>query len=578
MKWLESLQQKYVSSVAHVYILHGNTKDFQLFGDGITLFERKLFQWLKNVRDGVACYDKASGWSFLDDQSKTIFQSYASSSAPVPPMMQGMQGLMGSGIDALKSPEAAFSQIGKVLNGHEEGRTCAIVIDHVEALLSADGWGRNAQVDILATFLRKWSIDPNIDDSGNILILVCRDNIGVLHPALRDLENKIEQIYVAYPDKEERRQFIESWKINIEDLDLSDKVLDQIASTTAGLSCRMIADCLMRAMVEKRFDMEFIKERKDEVIRATYNDVIEIMEPKHGFEAVGGLKTALDYLQKNVVKPLKEGNTRRCPMGVLFTGPPGTGKSLTAEAIAKDAGVLFVILRFSKIFSKWVGESEKNLDKVLLAIKAMAPAVVFIDEIDQSGHRRGGAGEGDSGVSSRVFQRLLEFMADNSNRGKVLFLAATNRPDLLDPAMKRAGRFDKKIPFLAPSNDDRRAILEAIIKKRDLKPLKKIPSEVISKTAGYVGADLDSVITCAFEIADDNNPGTDKITEDDLVEAVGNVQPSVTKDTIDYMTFLALEECNDKRLIPELQIKRLRETFEVPDPLEVRKLKKGVLH
>jgi hypothetical protein len=125
-----------------------------------------------------------------------------------------------------------------------------------------------------------------------------------------------------------------------------------------------------------------------------------------------------------------------------MTGPAGTGKTAMAEAVAKEAGINCVILNPARIFGKYVGDTERNLDRALYAILAMAPVLVFIDEIDQSVSR---GASGDSGVSNRFFKRLMEFMSDTSHRGKVVFLAASNRPDLMDPALRRPGRFDKLV-------------------------------------------------------------------------------------------------------------------------------------
>ena len=142
-----------------------------------------------------------------------------------------------------------------------------------------------------------------------------------------------------------------------------------------------------------------------------------------------------------------------------MTGPAGTGKSAVAEAVAHEAGVNAVVLNLARILGQYVGNSERNLEKALQAIKSLAPTIVFIDEIDQSVSR---GGSGDSGVSNRIFKRLLEFMSDTGNRGQVLFLAATNRPDLLDAALRRPGRFDKKIPFLIPDESERAAIIQVM--------------------------------------------------------------------------------------------------------------------
>jgi len=139
----------------------------------------------------------------------------------------------------------------------------------------------------------------------------------------------------------------------------------------------------------------------------------------------------------------REGRTSRVPMGILFTGPMGTGKTFVAEAFARECGLTTIKLKNFR--SKWVGATEGNLEKILGVVRAIGQVVVIIDE----GDRAFGAtdGESDGGTSSRVIARIKESMSDTSNRGRILFLVMTNRPDKLDVDLKRAGRLDRKTPF-----------------------------------------------------------------------------------------------------------------------------------
>lgn len=586
LEWLEGIKKKYDSLVSWVFVVHGNTGDLQMLDkESVTNLDNILKQYLRNIRDCVGIYDRTKGLTWVDKASEEIARSFIQIPSTGPgggALQSARNNAQGDPFERFKDPLEAFALIDKMLRSSESGKSCSFILDYPECLLSSDGWGKNPLVDVLTTYIRKWALDSEISNTGNAVILLCRDAPGSLHPSLLDLEGKIEQIYVKYPDKEQRMNFLTHlWDdvkpIPEEDDDDDDETaeslvsavenlpeISEIATQTAGLSLSMVEDCILRCRLEKKYDPVFIKERKDEIIRATYDDIIEIMEPSVGWESVGGLDNVIEFLTNSVVKPLKEGNSRRCPMGILMVGPPGTGKSITAEALAYEAGVLFVKLNFAKIFSKWIGDSERNLDRALQAIVALSPAIVFIDEIDQSGHRRDGASSGDSGVSQRVFQKLLSFMADTRNRGKIVFAAATNRPDLLDPAMKRAGRFDKKIPFLAPDEVQREGILRALGAKIGCKMPKKIPPSVIEQTSGYVGADLETIITAAFELADDDSDDNDVvITGKNLEEACRYLRPSISAESIDEMTYLALAECNDTRLIPK---KYLNESMKSPKP------------
>ena len=154
-------------------------------------------------------------------------------------------------------------------------------------------------------------------------------------------------------------------------------------------------------------------------------------------------------------------------MGILLCGPSGTGKTLLVNALAKASGFNCVKIDMSRILGQYVGESEKNFKKCLLGAQSQQPVIVFVDEIDTA-FRRGDSG--DSGVSRNIFSEFLQFTGNTNNRGKVIFIAATNRPDLIDPALKRAGRFDKKIPILLPDDNERGEIFRLIIQKYAFDP------------------------------------------------------------------------------------------------------------
>src|SRR5712692_4225971 len=205
-------------------------------------------------------------------------------------------------------------------------------------------------------------------------------------------------------------------------------------------------------------------------------------------------------LRESIIQPMRSGQSRLVPQGMLLMGPAGTGKTRLACALAKEAGVTFVELQPSKIFSKWVGDTERRLERALTAIKAMTPCIVFIDEIDQAMSR----GEsGDSGVSNRVFKRLMEVMSDTTLRGKVLWIAASNRPDLLDAALLRPGRLDKKIPILAPDAAERASILAVLTRAAfpDAElPTQEVFEAIASPMENYTGAEIEVIVGKAAQL------------------------------------------------------------------------------
>src|SRR5207253_7421831 len=169
-----------------------------------------------------------------------------------------------------------------------------------------------------------------------------------------------------------------------------------------------------------------------------------------------------------VAKNIQDGRRNRCPMGILFTGPMGTGKTFVCEAFAKESGLTAIVLKNFR--SKWVGATEGNLEKILSVIQAIGQILVIIDEGDRSFGSGSEGGESDGGTSSRVIARIKEFMSNTENRGRVLFVLMTNRPDKLDIDIKRAGRLDRKIPFLYPqTGEEVTNVLRAQFKKNKVK-------------------------------------------------------------------------------------------------------------
>jgi SpoVK/Ycf46/Vps4 family AAA+-type ATPase len=188
-------------------------------------------------------------------------------------------------------------------------------------------------------------------------------------------------------------------------------------------------------------------------------------------------------------------------MGILFTGPMGTGKTFVAEAFAKECGLTTVKLKNFR--SKWVGATEGNLEKILTVIQAIGQVVVIIDEGDRAFGNTDG--EGDGGTSSRVIARIKEFMSDTSNRGRILFLVMTNRPDRLDVDLKRAGRLDRKIPFLySQTAEEVENVLRAQVRKNKIRTnvdFSSFRGEFSAKLVGYSNADVEAVVLLANDDA-----------------------------------------------------------------------------
>jgi SpoVK/Ycf46/Vps4 family AAA+-type ATPase len=251
-----------------------------------------------------------------------------------------------------------------------------------------------------------------------------------------------------------------------------------------------------------------------------------------------------------IAESIREGRTSRVPMGILFTGPMGTGKTFVAEAFAKECGLTTIKLKNFR--SKWVGATEGNLEKILNVIRAIGQVVVIIDEGDRAFGNTDG--EGDGGTSSRVIARIKEFMSDTSNRGRILFLVMTNRPDKLDVDLKRAGRLDRKIPFLyVQTPEEVELVARALLKKNKIKTdvdLATIREGFSSKLVGYSNADIEAVLLLANEDAARESGGDAPVLANHFQRAAIDYFPSRDVELLEYMELLAVFESSSRRLLP----------------------------
>ena len=256
----------------------------------------------------------------------------------------------------------------------------------------------------------------------------------------------------------------------------------------------------------------------------------------------------IDEIKKDLLTiayNIREGKRERCPMGMLFTGPMGTGKTFVAEAFVKETGLTAIKLKNFR--SKWVGATEGNLDKILSVIQAIGQVVVIIDEGDRA---FGGGGEEDGGTSSRVIGRIKEFMSDTDNRGRILFIVMTNRPDKLDVDLKRAGRLDRKIPFLYPQKaEEVEGVLTAQFRRHRIATDLTFPQDrnlLSAKMVGYSNAEIEAVVLLANDYAQDH-----PVTLAEFKSALEDYLPSRDDEMLEYMELLAVFEASNRRMLPE---------------------------
>lgn len=523
--WYDDFLSIYKAGISHEFVLYFNIRDVV---DNYRNIERYLYEEFIKQRNFsiVAFYDISKGLTFLDAGMEREFNKITANEAV------GLKNAL---------PSRLFPYIDIALKSTK----MMLFIDHTEKIIpNGDVGSMSMEERIALIWLCEWSNNAKISTVGSTIVMLA-NTIAEINSEIFRSSYRVEPILVELPDEKARKGYINYLiKDNNIKMDIS---VDEFAKLSSGLSKKAIKDIKLKAEAEDvAISFEFIKEKKHSVLQKEYGDVLEFIYPEISFEDIGGMERAKRYLLKNIVEPIKKGDLRRVPMGILLCGPSGTGKTLLVNALAKSSGFNCVKIDMSRILGQYVGESEKNFKKCLLGAQSQQPVIVFVDEIDTA-FRRGD--NSDSGVSRNIFSEFLQFTSNTNNRGKVVFIAATNRPDLLDAALKRAGRFDKKIPILLPEESERAEIFKIMIKKYGFETDIEDFAPFAAKTGNYTGAEIETVVRKAYEIANEDDIDGCVLTVDILEEAISRCKPSTQQ--VEFMTKLAIKECDDKDLLPE---------------------------
>jgi len=544
--WFKNLSTQFKEGATQEFILYGNITDLVLNQDKANKSEppyisfRQFLEKAFDERQMVIFYNIASGVSFSKAKTKKMKKNFLK----ITGLSRSNNEQEIARREIPREPERCLPLIERVLL--DQTKT-AVVISFLHTLVpNVTGGASLSSQDRIATVrLESWAQNEKIKENGNIVLLLT-DQLSAVSSQLRDDASRVYVIYVPRPTKEEREEFlqtiIESKAFSIPE---SFKAQEFVLATQ-GLNFRQINDIFLRSRQKKEeLTLDCVKERKREILNAEYGDLLEIVEPVKGLEDIGGLDHIKKYFS-SVLEAIKRNEILLVPMGVTLMGPPGTGKTAIVEALAKEAKFNFVKTR--NIRSMWVGESEGRMQTMISALKSLAPVVVMNDEADQMDNKRGEY-SGDSGVTNRLRKMWMEFLSDPKIRGKVLVINCTNRPDLIDPALKRSGRSDERIPMLLPSREERCLIFKVMFRRYNIPTNIRDFSYFADSTEGLSGADIEKISLGSYRFAfEQRKKEVDRKT---LKEAIDDFVFSADQKEIDQMTLSAIQECSSKKLLPE---------------------------
>ncbi|ESQ23606.1 MAG: AAA family ATPase, CDC48 subfamily [uncultured Acidilobus sp. MG] len=395
-----------------------------------------------------------------------------------------------------------------------------------------------------------------LEARGQVIVIGATNRPNALDPALRRPGRFDREIEVPMPDKQGRLEILQ---IHTRHMPLSDDVnLEELAEMTKGYTGADLAalarEAAMHALRRYLPEIDIEQERiPAEVLEkmvvtkadflAAFKEItpsglreIEVEVPEVHWDDIGGLENVKQELREVVEWPLRYPNAFKRlgiepPRGILLFGPPGTGKTLLAKAVATESGANFIAIRGPELLSKWVGESEKAVREVFRRARQYAPAVVFFDEIEAIASLRGSDVETD--VTERVVSQLLTEIDGITGLENVVVIAATNRPDLVDPALLRPGRLEKLIYVPPPDEKGRLDILK--IHTRHVPLAEDVDLREIAKmTNGYTGADLAALVREATLAALREDLKATRVRFKHFEQALSKVRPSVTKYMIDF--------------------------------------------
>ena len=436
----------------------------------------------------------------------------------------------------------------------EENAPSIIFIDELDAIApKREEVSGEVERRVVAQLL---TLMDGLKSRGQVVVIGATNRVDSLDGALRRPGRFDREIEIGVPDKDGRREVLQ---IHTRGMPLDEKVdLDEIAEITHGFvgadlqslckesAMRVIRrvlseikgdeeipqETLKKMIINKNDFKEAIKEIQPSALRE-----VMVQVPDIKWDDIGGLESAKQELIEAVEWPLKypenfEKFGVKPPKGDLIYGPPGTGKTLLAKAVASESASNFIAIKGPELLSKWVGESEKGVREVFRKARQTAPTVIFFDEIDSIASTRGGSSS-DSGVTQRVVNQLLTEIDGMEELTDVAVIAATNRVDILDPALVRPGRFDRHVKVEAPNEAGRLSIFKVHTKKMPLAEnvsLKRLAKE----SDGYVGSDIEAVCREAVMLALRENLEVDTISMKYFKEAMKKVKTEEKMELIQY--------------------------------------------
>src|SRR6188768_1456505 len=530
--WANDLALAYESGASSQFILFGNVHDRLAVGDRLVSLADFLEDTLLKSFAVVLSYDLGTG--LIVERGGDVVAKWKGAE-----FTQQMR----EPLQAVQWIDRYLRYLGhlRTIANSEKTPNVAVILRSVDNIVPVNG--EDFEHGSITSMLRAWSCDSPFADLPFASLLIA-DNLNDVEPLIASAAQSV-RTRVPLPDAAALEQALVILRKQSPRAFAADADLAQIAGMLTGVTISSL-DSLTRIRHHENkplADVDLAKLKKDLVERDSAG-LVEFIEPKRTLNEYHGQEALKAWLRQDIVL-WRAGDLKALPMGYLLCGPVGTGKTFLVECLAGEAGV--PVVKLKNFRDRWVGSSEGNLEKIFRLIRALGRCMVFIDEADQTLGKRD-SGSNDSGLSGRIYSMIAQEMSDSGNRGRVLWLLASSRPDLIEVDLKRPGRVDVKIPiFPTTSPEEGFHLIRALCKRRGL----DIPESALAELTPQIPNLLTPGAAEALAIKVYRRAKLNKLDAlAALKHSLAGYQNPVPADVLEFQMRIAIREATDLGFVP----------------------------
>jgi len=539
-EWSRELVELYESNATTQFVLHGNVNDRLLLGgkDGAKL--GALSDFLEEVLlpgfDIVLTYDLGNGLRV--ERGGEFFTQW--------PTFRERGSMPNKPRESVELLTRFLRYCGNLKRMKKADPQVAVIIKAAHLVIPSLQGGLNYDLNAMALLVRDWASETLISEVNHASFLIS-ENLNDLHPLIVT-NPRTASVQVPLPSARELESAMAAMLPNhgVALAEYKDSLGEPAAQLT-GATLSALEGLLKRKQHKKEsLHPDDLSDLKKELVEKDCNGLIEFIESERTLDDVYGQEAVKEWIRQDVAL-WQQGDISAMPMGYLLCGPVGTGKTYMVECLAGEAGV--PVVKFKNFRDKWVGSTEGNLEKIFSLLHALGRCVVFVDEADQALGKRD-SGSGDSGVSGRVYSMMAKEMSSRENRGRILWILASSRPDLIEVDLKRPGRVDVKIPlFPSTTPEEGFFLIRALCKKQKvdlpktaLEELRPLIPELVTPGAA------ESLAIKVYRLMKTRNLEPVAALRDCLDE----YQNPVPAEIMQAQIRMAVDEASDLSFVPEI--------------------------